>query len=89
MLKYICLDPDDVETEELYFYYDNNSQPRIYNDIITLRQPSNYLVKLAISHAIAQSVKMTLFERLIDDTINETKYIPQIMAESGNIDMSR
>ncbi|CAO3682204.1 hypothetical protein G6F70_004420 [Rhizopus microsporus] len=83
------LDPDDVETEELYFYYDNNSQPRIYNDIITLRQPSNYLVKLTISHAIAQSVKMTLFERLVDDTINETKYIPQIMAESGNIDMSR
>jgi uncharacterized Rmd1/YagE family protein len=62
---------------------------RIYNDIITLRHPSNYLIKLTIAHAIAQSVKMTLFERLIDDTINETKYIPQVMAESGNIQMSR
>ncbi|KAI8358548.1 hypothetical protein BD560DRAFT_437641 [Blakeslea trispora] len=83
------LDVDDVETEEFHYYYNETYQPRIYNDIITLRHPSNYLIKLTISHAIAQSVKMTLFERLIDDTINETKYIPQVMAESGNIHMSR
>jgi uncharacterized Rmd1/YagE family protein len=83
------LETDDVETEEFRYYYNEYYQPRIYNDIITLRHPSNYLVKLTISHAIAQSVKMTLFERLIDDTINDTKYIPQVMAESGNIHMSR
>ncbi|KAI9320399.1 hypothetical protein BX666DRAFT_1907632 [Dichotomocladium elegans] len=83
------LDTDDIEVEEFRYYYNENCQPRIYNDIITLRHPSNYLVKLTIAHAIAQSVKMTLFERLIDDTINETKYIPQVMAESGNIRMSR
>ncbi|KAI8095909.1 hypothetical protein BDF21DRAFT_435931 [Thamnidium elegans] len=83
------LEPDDVETEEFNYYYNEAYQPRIYNDIITLRHPSNYLIKLTIAHAIAQSVKMTLFERLIDDTINETKYIPQVMAESGNIPMSR
>lgn len=83
------LEPSDVETEEFHYYYNEAYQPRIYNDIITLRHPSNYLIKLTIAHAIAQSVKMTLFERLIDDTINETKYIPQVMAESGNIHMSR
>ncbi|ORZ13178.1 hypothetical protein BCR42DRAFT_493247 [Absidia repens] len=83
------LESNDVETEEFNYYYDENYQPRIYNDIITLRHPSNYLVKLTIAHAIAQSVKMTLFERLIDDTINDTKYIPQVMAENGNIHMSR
>ncbi|KAF7721938.1 hypothetical protein EC973_003926 [Apophysomyces ossiformis] len=83
------LESDDVETEEFNYYYHEDYQPRIYNDIITLRHPSNYLVKMTIAHAIAQSVKMTLFERLIDDTINETKYIPQVMAESGNIQMSR
>ncbi|KAG1446317.1 hypothetical protein G6F56_009612 [Rhizopus delemar] len=83
------LEPDDIETEEFHYYYNESYQPRIYNDIITLRNPANYLVKLTIAHAIAQSVKMTLFERLIDDTINETKYIPQVMAESGNIQLSR
>ncbi|KAL9551321.1 hypothetical protein PS6_005076 [Mucor atramentarius] len=82
------LDADDVETEEFHYYYNEAYQPRIYNDIITLRHPSNYLIKLTIAHAIAQSVKMTLFERLIDDTINETKYIPQVMAESGNIQIT-
>ncbi|KAG0166613.1 hypothetical protein DFQ30_006974 [Apophysomyces sp. BC1015] len=83
------LEMDDIEIEEFHYYYNEYYQPRIYNDIITLRHPSNYLVKLTIAHAIAQSVKMTLFERLIEDTINETKYIPQVMAESGNIHMSR
>lgn len=83
------LEMNDVETEEFRYYYNEYHQPRIYNDIITLRHPSNYLVKLTISHAIAQSVKMTLFERLIDDTINDTKYIPQVMAENGTIQMSR
>ncbi|KAI7865905.1 hypothetical protein BDF14DRAFT_1685778, partial [Spinellus fusiger] len=80
---------DDIETEAFNYHYNEYYQPRIYNDIITLRHASNYLVKLTIAHAIAQSVKMTLFERLIDDTINETKYIPQVMAESGTIQMSR
>ncbi|KAI8584718.1 hypothetical protein K450DRAFT_217673 [Umbelopsis ramanniana AG] len=83
------LETDDVEVEEFQFHYNEQYQPRIYNDVITLRHPQNYLVKLTISHAIAQSVKMTLFERLIDDTINETKYIPQVMAESGKVHMSR
>ncbi|CDS09036.1 hypothetical protein LRAMOSA10396 [Lichtheimia ramosa] len=83
------LDLDDVEVEEFHYYYNENCQPRVYNDIFTLRHPSNYRVKLTIAHAVAQSVKMTLFERLVDDTINETKYIPKVMAESGTFHMSR
>lgn len=47
------------------------------------------MAKLTISHAIAQSAKMALFEELIETTIDETKYIPQEMARSGNISMSR
>ena len=31
------LDPDDVETEELHYHYNPNCQPRIYNDVITLK----------------------------------------------------
>ncbi|KAI1485011.1 hypothetical protein F5X96DRAFT_376562, partial [Biscogniauxia mediterranea] len=51
------LDPDDVETECFNFYYTRDYQPRIYNDFITLRDKGNYMTKLAISHALAQSVK--------------------------------
>ncbi|KAG0238523.1 hypothetical protein BGW42_004285 [Actinomortierella wolfii] len=79
---------DDVETEEFCFHYNSSYQPRIYNDVITLKSPGNYMVKLTISHAIAQSVKMTLFEGLIENTINATKHIPQQMAETGKVTMS-
>lgn len=54
------LAPDDVETEEFNFYYTREYQARIYNDFITLRDKMNYMTKLAISHALAQSVKVRL-----------------------------
>ncbi|KAF8969543.1 hypothetical protein BGZ46_010655 [Entomortierella lignicola] len=83
------LDEEDVETEEFSYHYNSEYQPRIYNDVITLKSSGNYMVKLTISHAIAQSVKMTLFEGLIENTINATKNIPQTMAETGKVPMSR
>lgn len=54
------LAPDDVETEFFNFYYTHEYQARIYNDFITLRDKNNYMTKLAISHALAQSVKVPL-----------------------------
>lgn len=53
------LAPDDVETEKFNFYYTHEYQARIYNDFITLRDKGNYMTKLAISHALAQSVKVS------------------------------
>jgi uncharacterized Rmd1/YagE family protein len=47
------------------------------------------MAKLTISHAMAQSAKTTLFEELVDATIQETKHIPQEMASSGKVSMSR
>ena len=82
------LSPKDVETEELHFHYNINSQPRIYNDVITLRGSSD-MVKLTISHAIAQSVKLALFEELIEETIQGTRQIPTVLAETGKIQMPR
>jgi uncharacterized Rmd1/YagE family protein len=52
------LAPDDIETERFNFYYTHEYQARIYNDFIALRDKSNYMTKLAISHALAQSVKV-------------------------------
>ncbi|KAJ1988963.1 sporulation protein rmd1 [Dimargaris cristalligena] len=83
------LDAIDIEIEEFNLYYNPNFPPMIYNDVIRLRHPRNYMVKMAISHAIAQSVKLTLYEDLVEDTINDTKHIPQLMAKSGRVKMSR
>ncbi|ODQ53666.1 DUF155-domain-containing protein [Saitoella complicata NRRL Y-17804] len=82
------LGADDVEIEE-FNYYVAGYQSRIYNDFITLKDGRNYMVKLSISHAIAQSVKISLFEELVDNTIEVTKDIPQDIAESGKVAMSR
>ncbi|KAI9432982.1 DUF155-domain-containing protein [Lactarius indigo] len=73
----------DVEMEDLNFYYANYS--RIYNDVITLRKGSSYMTKLSLSHALSQSVKISLFEELISATIEETKEYPEIISETGKI----
>lgn len=52
------LSEDDVQTENFNFYYTRDYQARIYNDFISLREKKNYMTKLAISHALAQSVKV-------------------------------
>ena len=53
------LSEDDVQTENFNFYYTREYQARIYNDFISLREKKNYMTKLAISHALAQSVKVS------------------------------
>jgi len=47
------------------------------------------MTKLSLSHALAQSVKISLFEELIDATIEQTKNIPSDIAESGKIAIKR
>lgn len=80
---------EDIQVEEFNYYITKSYQPRIYNDFITLRDGSNYMVKLSISHALAQSVKISLFEELVDNTIEDTQDFPQEVAVTGKISMSR
>jgi uncharacterized Rmd1/YagE family protein len=47
------------------------------------------MVKLTISHALAQSVKLAYFEDLIENTIAHTKYIPHELSTTATIKMSR
>ena len=49
---------EDVETECFNFYYTREYQARIYNDFITLKDKGNWMQKLTVSHALAQSVKV-------------------------------
>ncbi|RPB02222.1 DUF155-domain-containing protein [Choiromyces venosus 120613-1] len=83
------LGEEDVQVENFNYYVTSSYQPRIYNDFITLKDGGNYMIKLSISHAIAQSVKISLFEDLVDNTIEDTKSIPQDVATTGKVNMSR
>lgn len=80
---------EDVQIEEFNYYITKSYQPRIYNDFITLRDGSNYMLKLSISHAISQSVKISLFEELVDNTIEDTQDIPQQIALAGKVEMNK
>ena len=45
--------------------------------------------KLAVSFALAQSVKLGVFERTVEQTIQETRTIPERMAVDGKIRLTR
>ncbi|EMC98939.1 hypothetical protein BAUCODRAFT_31216 [Baudoinia panamericana UAMH 10762] len=83
------LDEDDFETEEFHFQYDPSAEkPRIYNDMITLRT-SDHMIKLAMSHAIAQSTKLSFFEERMQRTMSEAQYVPRRLALEGRLGMDR
>jgi uncharacterized Rmd1/YagE family protein len=71
---------DDVETECFNFYYTQEYQARIYNDFITLREKGNYMTKLAISHALAQSVKVHCLHSSLPYFGNTNRPLPSDLA---------
>ncbi|KAK1051289.1 sporulation protein rmd1 [Friedmanniomyces endolithicus] len=79
----------DVQTEEFNFYYTREYQARIYNDFIGLKKKGDYITKLAISHALAQRTKTSLYEDLLDSTIATTSTIPAAIARTGRIALTR
>lgn len=79
----------DFETEAFHFEYnDEIERPRIFNDMITLRT-SDHMIKLAMSHAIAQSTKLSFFEERMARTMNEAQYVPRKLALEGRLGMDR
>lgn len=74
------------ELDEFTFAYGDKMQ--IEEDEIILHT-KNMLTKLAISHGLAQSVKLTTFEETVQKTIANTKQLPEALASRGKISMSR
>lgn len=64
------------------------SKPAVENDVILLGG-NKALDKLAISFSMSQSVKLSYFERVLEETGNETKHIPMELATKGKISLSR
>jgi len=84
------LDEDDYETEEFHFEYRADvKRPRVFNDMITLLPRSDHMVKLTISHAIAQSTKLCFFEERMNHTMLEAQHVPKALALTGELDMTR
>ncbi|KAL9070870.1 MAG: hypothetical protein Q9157_005680 [Trypethelium eluteriae] len=79
----------DCETEELHFEYNTAiPRPRLFNDMITLRS-GDHMIKLTMSHAIAQSTKLSFFEARMGTTMLEAQYVPKRLALTGKLGMRR
>ncbi|KAL8836702.1 MAG: hypothetical protein Q9170_002834, partial [Blastenia crenularia] len=80
---------EDFETEEFHFEYSPETpRPRVFNDMITLRS-GDHMIKLAMSHAIAQSTKLNFFEQRMADQMAEAQHVPRRLALTGKLGMKR
>lgn len=61
---------------------------KIVKDRITIPS-SNILTKLAFSHGLAQSVKLEVFEKLVQSRIEQSKHAPENLAKYGRIGSNR
>jgi len=77
----------DVEVDNFY-YIDSSDKNRFFHDRIELAD-SKPLTLLAISHALAQSTKLSVFEAQAQKTIEATSPIPRKLAEQGSTSLSR
>jgi len=84
------LDQVDYETEEFHFEYSPDARrPRIFNDMITLLPRFDHMIKLTISHAIAQSTKLCFFEERMSETMLDAQHVPKDLALTGELTMGR
>ena len=80
---------NDLETEEFHFEYSPETpRPRVFNDMITLRS-GDHMIKLAMSHAIAQSTKLCFFEQRMANQMVEAQHVPKRLALTGKLGLKR
>lgn len=81
-----------IETDRFGFRFGEetsvDTHERFKIDIITL-DSDNTQVKLAISYALAQSIKLESFEDAIQQTVKKNSTLPEQMATRGVISLSR
>ncbi len=78
-----------IETiEDDDFAYSYGRSASILEDEIVLPN-DELLTKLAFSHGLAQSVKLSAFEQTIQKTIHLTRELPELLAKRGDIKLSR
>lgn len=75
----------EVVVDDFEYILEPEASSRIHNDTIRLSEETP-LQKLAFSHGIIQSTKLASFENLIQSTIDETRHLPESLAQSGKQD---
>ncbi len=83
---------DKIETDHFSFKYGEETSlethERFNLDIITL-ESDHVQIKLAISYGLAESIKLEYYEELIIKTIKKNSRLPEELARTGKISLSR
>ena len=87
-LRQHCSGAHDNAFIDRFTFAEDSGTTRIHNDHIALGSSST-LDKLAVSHGLAQSVKLMEFESQAERTIEETTYIPENIARYGKANLGR
>ena len=77
-----------VENIEEHLRFAFAAELKISKDVIYLPD-DNPLTRLAISHALAQSIKLIEYEQNAQNTIADYSHLPQTLAKTGKIALSR
>lgn len=88
MLLEYAIKADSELLEDNFSYEIGCEQDRIQHDHIEL-QSGDFMVLLALSHAMAQSIKLAAYEGHAIDTIHATSHLPQALARDGVIKLDR
>jgi len=82
---------EEAEVDDFGYVYDANTvdaKSHIYKDVIHLTT-TDIMEKLAVSFGLAQSAKLSVFEQTTESTISNTRHIPEQLAHTGKISLSR
>lgn len=81
-----------LESDHFYYHYGEettiNAPERLRFDVITL-DTDDVQIKLAISYALAQSIKLEAFEEAILDTIKKNNHLLDEIASRGTVSLTR
>jgi uncharacterized Rmd1/YagE family protein len=77
----------DIPEREI-MAYSYGDKEAVIDDCIILPSP-DFHVKLAFSHGLAQSVKLSVFEGIVKKTIDMTRSIPEQLSRYGRIPLSK
>lgn len=85
------LETREVELDEFEFRYSASERAHVQNDVFTInyRSAGDHLIKLSISHALAQSTKLSVYEERVVAIVEQTRDLPERLATTGRVDMSR
>ncbi len=77
---------ENIDKDSFLFFFGDSA--KISKDEIILPN-QDLFSRIAISHGLAQSVKLGTFESAIQKTINNTRQLPEDLAKFGKISLSK